>query len=52
MNELTPSLMAMQEAVSDLRATVELLNASVAPLGGLADRLPKRLTRGRPVLEQ
>ena len=38
----------MQETVDHLNEVVELLNRSVAPIGGLADRLPKRLTRGTP----
>ncbi|MFT4125732.1 MAG: hypothetical protein QM662_05825 [Gordonia sp. (in: high G+C Gram-positive bacteria)] len=45
-SQLAPNLLAMQETVHELAETVELLNASVAPLGNLADRLPKRLTRG------
>lgn len=44
--QLAPALIAMQDTVKDLRETVDLLTASVAPLGNLADRLPKRLTRG------
>ncbi|MGW0039351.1 hypothetical protein [Gordonia sp. NPDC003376] len=43
--QLAPSLVAMQDTVHELSATVELLNQTVSPLGGLADRLPKRLTR-------
>ncbi|WP_238420115.1 hypothetical protein [Gordonia sp. 'Campus'] len=43
--QLGPSLIAMQETVHELADTVDLLNQSVAPLGGLAERLPKRLTR-------
>ena len=45
-SELAPNLLAMQDTVHELAETVDLLNQSVAPLGGLADRLPKRLTRG------
>lgn len=44
--QLAPNLLAMQDTVHELAETVDLLNQSVAPLGGLADRLPKRLTRG------
>ena len=43
--DLAPSLVTMQDTVHELAETVELLNQSVAPLGSLADRLPKRLTR-------
>ena len=43
---LAPNLIAMQDTVHELAETVDLLNQTVAPLGGLADRLPKRLTRG------
>jgi len=41
--QLAPTLIAMQDTVHELSETVELLTASVAPLGGLAERLPKRL---------
>lgn len=44
--QLAPNLLAMQDTVHELAQTVDLLNQTVAPLGGLADRLPKRLTRG------
>ena len=44
--QLAPNLLAMQDTVHELAETVDLLNQTVAPLGGLADRLPKRLTRG------
>ncbi|WP_396275636.1 hypothetical protein [Gordonia sp. AC31] len=43
--QLGPNLLAMQETVHELAETVDLLNQTVAPLGGLAERLPKRLTR-------
>lgn len=43
---LAPNLVAMQDTVHELAETVDLLNQTVAPLGGLAERLPKRLTRG------
>lgn len=43
---LPPNLASMQATVDHLNEIVILLNASVAPIGGLADRLPKRLTRG------
>ncbi|MGW6032583.1 hypothetical protein ACWFOS_02920 [Gordonia terrae] len=43
--QLGPTLITMQETVHELAETVDLLNQSVAPLGGLAERLPKRLTR-------
>lgn len=43
--QLAPNLLAMQDTVHELAETVELLNQTVAPLGGLAERLPKRLTR-------
>ncbi|MBD0023033.1 hypothetical protein GII33_15650 [Gordonia pseudamarae] len=42
--QLAPTLIAMQDTVHELSATVDLLTQSVAPLGGLAERLPKRLT--------
>lgn len=44
--QLAPNLVAMQDTVHELAATVDLLNQTVAPLGGLAERLPKRLIRG------
>ncbi|OZC31273.1 hypothetical protein [Gordonia polyisoprenivorans] len=44
--QLAPNLLAMQDTVHELAETVDLLNQTVAPLGGLAERLPKRLTRG------
>lgn len=43
--QLAPNLVAMQDTIHELAQTVELLNQTVAPLGGLAERLPKRLTR-------
>lgn len=43
--QLAPNLLAMQDTVHELAETVDLLNQTVAPLGGLAERLPKRLTR-------
>ncbi|MCZ0914030.1 MULTISPECIES: hypothetical protein [Gordonia] len=46
MGQLAPNLIAMQDTVHELAETVDLLNQTVAPLGGLAERLPKRLTRG------
>ncbi len=45
---LPPNLTELQATVDHLNEVVELLNSSVAPLGGLAERLPKRLTRGTP----
>ena len=45
--QLAPTLLAMQDTVHELGETVDLLNQTVAPLGGLADRLPKRLTRAK-----
>ncbi|GAC66457.1 hypothetical protein [Gordonia soli] len=44
-SKLAPNLLTMQDTVHELAETVDLLNQSVAPLGGLADKLPKRLTR-------
>lgn len=44
-SQLAPNLLAMQDTVHELADTVDLLNQTVAPLGGLAERLPKRFTR-------
>lgn len=44
-SELAPNLLALQDTVHDLAHTVDMLNQTVAPLGGLAERLPKRLIR-------
>ena len=46
--QLAPTLIAMQDTVHELSETVELLTASVAPLGGLAERLPSGSWPPRP----
>ena len=43
--QLAPSIVAIQETVHELRDAVDVLNNAVTPLGDLAGRLPKRLTR-------